>query len=564
MRAVRPEMPLLQEFHERYGDQVAVVGSTTRTPRPSALESAATRRDLPAGGRPRGRPRRSGPLRIPGLPPWSSWTPRQVAHRSSRRSSPPRSSRPGRRAPRGRACERAPEWLRPVEEAARPITVHDLTRFTAARGRRHRAGRGPDALRRARRRPDLLLTERAHHMRSHPGQVSFPAGPSTRARPRQAALREAEEETGLDPAGVEVFASSAALAAAEQLRRHAGARLVARAEPVSTWSTPTRSTRSTGSRVSDLLDPTHRITVRTRAAGVSPGFLIGHDDDVILLGVHRRHHRPAVRLRRLDRATWDAAPGSCRPTCCGVGPGSTIDDVHPEHRFRRRARTPVNWLDWLLLLLVAGLRALGLLAGLRHRRVRHHRAAARRPVRRVAGAGRPGRCRPLAAGLSRRAVHRDPGRLARARRLSSSSAPRSATGSPGSRRGPWTPPAARCSAPSPSCSSRGRSASRSPARGLAGVSPWSAARWCWPPSTSDARPAERRANAFNNVVGTSFFPRYLEPFAPERIVEVGPGPRGCSPTPTSRPPGQRAQGPRHQRVRPRRRGHRLPLRRRTG
>lgn len=30
--------------------------------------------------------------------------------------------------------------------------------------------------------------------------------------------------------------------------------------------------------------------------------------------------------------------------------------------------------------------------------------------------------------------------------------------------------------------------------------------------------------AFNNVVGTSFFPRYLEPFAPERIVEVQPGP----------------------------------------
>jgi len=31
--------------------------------------------------------------------------------------------------------------------------------------------------------------------------------------------------------------------------------------------------------------------------------------------------------------------------------------------------------------------------------------------------------------------------------------------------------------------------------------------------------------AFNNVVGTTFFPRYLEPFAPERIVEVGPGPQ---------------------------------------
>jgi len=31
-------------------------------------------------------------------------------------------------------------------------------------------------------------------------------------------------------------------------------------------------------------------------------------------------------------------------------------------------------------------------------------------------------------------------------------------------------------------------------------------------------------NSFNDVVGSSFFPRYLEPFARERIVEVGPPP----------------------------------------
>lgn len=37
--------------------------------------------------------------------------------------------------------------------------------------------------------------------------------------------------------------------------------------------------------------------------------------------------------------------------------------------------------------------------------------------------------------------------------------------------------------------------------------------------------ADGALQAFNNVVGTSFFPRYLEPFAPERIVEVGPGPK---------------------------------------
>ncbi len=31
-------------------------------------------------------------------------------------------------------------------------------------------------------------------------------------------------------------------------------------------------------------------------------------------------------------------------------------------------------------------------------------------------------------------------------------------------------------------------------------------------------------NSFNDVVGSSFFPRYLEPFAPERIIDVGPPP----------------------------------------
>jgi len=39
-------------------------------------------------------------------------------------------------------------------------------------------------------------------------------------------------------------------------------------------------------------------------------------------------------------------------------------------------------------------------------------------------------------------------------------------------------------------------------------------------------PAEavQALNSFNDVVGSSFFPRYLEPFAPERIINVGPPP----------------------------------------
>jgi S1-C subfamily serine protease len=45
-------------------------------------------------------------------------------------------------------------------------------------------------------------------------------------------------------------------------------------------------------------------------------------------------------------------------------------------------------------------------------------------------------------------------------------------------------------------------------------------------SVNDVMPAQaqRLLRQFDRVVGSSFFPRYLEPFAPERIIEVGPAP----------------------------------------
>ncbi len=54
---------------------------------------------------------------------------------------------------------------------------------------------------------DVLLTRRADQMRHHPGQIAFPGGgvePGDADLP-STALREAQEETGLDPAGVEVL-----------------------------------------------------------------------------------------------------------------------------------------------------------------------------------------------------------------------------------------------------------------------------------------------------------------------------------------------------------------------
>ncbi len=51
---------------------------------------------------------------------------------------------------------------------------------------------------------DVLLTRRAAHMRSHAGQIAFPGGSAetTDGSPIDTAMREAREETGLDPSGV--------------------------------------------------------------------------------------------------------------------------------------------------------------------------------------------------------------------------------------------------------------------------------------------------------------------------------------------------------------------------
>ncbi|MEV7216724.1 CoA pyrophosphatase [Kitasatospora cineracea] len=110
-----------------------------------------------------------------------------------------------------------PQWLLPVREAAERAVPEQLSRFLPpAEGGRPSAvlmlfGEGPAG-------PDLLLIERARSLRSHAGQPSFPGGAldpedgdPAGGGPLAAALREAVEETGLDAAGVQLFARLPAL-----------------------------------------------------------------------------------------------------------------------------------------------------------------------------------------------------------------------------------------------------------------------------------------------------------------------------------------------------------------
>ena len=97
----------------------------------------------------------------------------------------------------------APAWLGQLVAAARTMEISPLLVPPAAGGRRSAVlvlfGDGPSG-------PDLLLIQRSSELRLHAGQPAFPGGaidPGDEG-PVATALREAAEEVGVDPAGVDV------------------------------------------------------------------------------------------------------------------------------------------------------------------------------------------------------------------------------------------------------------------------------------------------------------------------------------------------------------------------
>jgi 8-oxo-dGTP pyrophosphatase MutT (NUDIX family) len=171
------------------------------------------------------------------------------------------------------AADGAPAWLRRLAAAAAVMDVPRIVRPPASGGRRSAVlvlfGEGPDG-------PDLLYIQRNEGLRRHPGQPAFPGGKieDSDDSPVAAALREAVEETGLDPAGVDVLTTLPELfVAASQFR----------VVPVLGWWRQPSAVRPVDigeiaavERVSvaDLADPVNRLMLRHPTGRTGPAFRI--------------------------------------------------------------------------------------------------------------------------------------------------------------------------------------------------------------------------------------------------------------------------------------------------
>ncbi|MFE1027147.1 NUDIX hydrolase [Streptomyces sp. NPDC058818] len=179
--------------------------------------------------------------------------------------------------------EGLPGWLDPVVRAVETVRPDQLSRFLPPEdgaGRQSAVlilfGEGAAGVG-----PELLLMERAGSLRSHAGQPAFPGGAldpddgdPQGDGPLRAALREAEEETGLDPAGVQLFG------VLPKLYIPVSGFVVS---PVLAWwrepspvgvVDPNETARVFTVPVADLTDPANRVTTIHPSGHRGPAFLV--------------------------------------------------------------------------------------------------------------------------------------------------------------------------------------------------------------------------------------------------------------------------------------------------
>lgn len=174
-----------------------------------------------------------------------------------------------------------PDWMRKLAAGADGLASQQLSRHAAPDGIEGREsavlmlfGESDFGDRTV---GDVLLIERAHTLRSHAGQPAFPGGrvDPEDGGPVDAALREAAEETGLDPSGVDVLTTlpDLWLPPSEHVvtpvlawwREPSPVRVVDPGEVASVHRVP----------IPDLVDPANRLSARHPSGYVGPAFAVG-------------------------------------------------------------------------------------------------------------------------------------------------------------------------------------------------------------------------------------------------------------------------------------------------
>ena len=201
---------------------------------------------------------------------------RRGPHRSAGRSQA-RQGRPVLVTPEGReAAAPVPGWLRELAEAASTMAVDPSARPPASGGRAAAVlvlfAAGPDGTED----PELLFIERSAELRLHAGQPAFPGGTidAEDSGPVAAALREATEEVGVVPDGVDVVGVMP-----ERYIPRTRFRVV----PVLAWWREPHAVAPVDPgevavveriAVSELADPAARLMVRGPGGALSPAFRV--------------------------------------------------------------------------------------------------------------------------------------------------------------------------------------------------------------------------------------------------------------------------------------------------